>query len=725
MSYLIESNEILALGLQELEDGGKCFARAFASELKPAAIKTVSEWADENRIVSQKGSSEPGSWRTDRTPYLREIMDELSENSSATDIVFKKGTQVGGTECGLNWIGYIIDYVPGPTMIIWPTSNTGKRNSKQRLTPLIDESPVLSKRISKARSRDSGNTTMMKEFAGGVLVVAGANSAAELKSMPIKNLFADEIDEYPRDVDNQGDPIELAKKRTSNFPRKKRLYVSSPTVEGFSRIDDLWKESDQRRFYVPCPECKKTQWLKFGQMRWELRKTLEYICFKCGMVSDGELVGGDSHCCPECHIEDKINKHNLVEKETDELIRVWYECEHCESQISEHHKTPMLDAGEWIAENAGPDRAAGFHLSSLYSPIGWYSWREAVKDHLKALVNEILKKVFRNTVEAETYIDESAETPDTEEVKDLTEAYRPGIVPDGGLLLIASVDVQANRLEVKLKAWGRNEESWLVEYHVIYGDPDDDDTWKSLDDYLLKHFPHEHGSELRIAATGIDSGYKSQRVYDFCRKRARRHVIALKGMPGDGRPILGSPTQQDINFKGKKIKKGVKLWPVGTFTAKSLIYGRLKKRFDDEGVEISRDDQMHFPKVGLPEDYFEQLTVERVVTFYDKTGQARRAWCKKPNDRNEAFDLEVYNNATAIYAGVKRKNWDAIEEKLNIVQRDLFNQKQTEQVESSADDDESGMTETKNDALVATDKKTNKKNTQRKKRPRKNATTNW
>lgn len=683
-----ESNATSAFDLQ-LEDGGTVYAESFAESVRPPALVDIDTWADENRILSGKASSEPGPWRTDRVPFAREIMKELSVSSSTTEIVFKKATQIVGTEIILNWAGYVIDYAPAAMMIVWPTSNTGKRNSKQRLSPLIDETPVLKRKVVPARSRESGNTTLMKEFAGGVLVVAGANSAAELKSMPIKFLAEDEVDEYPDDLDGQGDPGKLAEKRTTNFPRRKIYKCSSPTVKGFSKIDDAYEASDQRRYNVPCPSCHQKQVLVWDQMRWTLKKVLEFVCYECGQTSDGDLVDGDKHICPVCQVETVIEDRNLQERETDELISVFYECVHCQFEIAEYHKTEMLAGGEWIAERPGPDRAAGFHINALYAPLGWYSWREAVKDYIEALVNETLMKVFQNTVLAESYVDKTAERPEVEDVKGMAEAYRIGVVPEGGLMLIASVDVQGNRLEVKLKAWGRGEESWLIDYHVIHGDPDDDSVWSALEEFINKKIPHVGGGELPIVAVGIDSGYKTQRVYNFCRNSKHRHVIPLKGMPNDGRAILGTPNKQDIDYRGERIKQGIKLWTVGTYAAKSQIYGRLKPNVDKETGEIlERADRMHFP-IGLPDEYYDQLTAESLITLVNKkTGKARREWRKKASDKNEALDLEVYNIATSIYAGIKRVDWDKLEKRLNLKQSDLFNENRDKQQSKPASNDQ-------------------------------------
>ena len=227
--------------------------RAWRDGLTPDPLLTVSEWADRYRVLSQRASSEPGRWRTERTPYLKEIMDCLSPSSPFQRVVFMKGAQVGATESGNCWIGYVIHQAPGPMMAVAPTVELAKRNSKQRLDPLIEESEVLRERVKERRSRDSGNTVLSKEFPGGVLILTGANSAVGLRSMPARYLFLDEVDGYPGDVEGEGDPILLAERRSATFQRRKILLVSTPKTKGLSRIEREYGQSDQRRYFVPVP----------------------------------------------------------------------------------------------------------------------------------------------------------------------------------------------------------------------------------------------------------------------------------------------------------------------------------------------------------------------------------------------------------------------------------------------------------------------------------------
>jgi phage terminase large subunit GpA-like protein len=636
----------------ELRSARQLISRAIARGIKPEPLLTVSEWADQYRVLTASASAEAGPWRTARTPYLREIMDCLSPSHPVQIVVFQKGTQIGGSECGYNFIGYIVDRAPGPVMLVMPTSNTAKRISKTRIAPMIEGTPALREKIREAKSRDSGNTTLLKEFDGGQLTLAGANSAAELKSAPVRYLVEDEIDEYPLDVDGQGDPEELAEKRTDTFARKKIYKASTPTVKASSRIDRAYAKSDQRRYFVPCPHCGHMQWLRWDQIRYETRKVREAHDPASGEIR--EIAQGEASDLP------------VVERDTGELVDVHYECEACQESIAEHHKTKMLELGRWIAQRAGPDRSAGFHLSALYSPLGWFSWRQAVLKYLAAIadVSGELLKVFTNTILAESY-EEAGETFDEHELKKRVENYRVGQVPDGALLLFWGVDVQHDRLEGRLWGYGEGEEAWLVDRQIVYGNVAQDETWTELAELLDKVYARSSGTTMRARGMAIDAGDGNTTHYvrAFARKYAHRGAMAVKGQAASGKPVIGRPTEQDVSWRGKTIKKGVKLWPVGSDTAKAVLYNRFK-------LEAPGPGYVHLPG-GLPDEEFEQLTAERLVTRYVR-GYAKREWLKDAGRRNEALDCWVYAYACAMRFGVARTNWARLRAILDADQKDLF-----------------------------------------------------
>jgi phage terminase large subunit GpA-like protein len=620
----------------------------FAEAIRPDPDLLVSEWADRHRYLTQETSAEPGPWRTDRVPYGREIMDVLSPSDPTPEVTFVAGTQVGKTELGNNFIGCYMDIAPCPMMMVYPTGGTGKRSSRTRITSMIRSTPKLSAKVSD-KSRDQANTALLKQFPGGVLAIAAAKSPSDLKSMPVRILFEDEIDEYPEDLDGQGPAIALAEKRTDTFTRNKKIYrVSTPTRKHKIRIWGFLEKSDFRRYFVPCPHCGHEQYLRWPQMRYATRKVWEVV-----RQDDGEIV------------EVPAGTEGAKERDTGELVDVYYECESCLERIEERHKPDILARGRWIATRPQAKNHAGFHLPALYSPLGWFSWWDAVKQRLEADrdPSKILLKAWTNTVLAEPY--EDGETVSELDVKTRAEKYRLGTVPAFVLLLTCSVDVQADRLEVKVKGYGREEESALVDYQVIDGDTETSAPWAALDEYLEKRFPHAigGGATLKIFATMIDAGYRTQTVYDFTRKRGHRRIFACKGQSQQGKAILGRKTAQDVDHNGVKIPGGVWLYPIGTDQAKELIYARLKISQPGPGC-------MHFP-TGLPDDYYKGLTAERRVTKYEK-GFLKTSWEKEASDRNEPLDLEVYAYAAALFAGMKRVNWDNLEASLRATAQDLF-----------------------------------------------------
>lgn len=587
----------------------EAYATAFRDGLRPDTILTVSQWADAHRMLSSKASAEPGRWRTDRTPYMREIMDSLSAYDPCQRVVFMKSAQVGGTEAGNNWLGYCIHHVPAPVLYVQPTVEIAQKVSKQRLAPMIEETPALRSRIAQ-KSRDGSSTLLMKEFQGGVLMMTGANSAAGLRSMPVRFLFCDEIDAWPGDVEGEGDPISLAEKRTTTFARRKVFLVSTPTTKDVSKVEREWEKSDQRRFFVPCPHCNEKQWL-----RWR------------GFNDDQD--------------DPRAKEYRLVWMD-DARTKAGYLCEHCGSLIEEHHKTWMLEGGQWVATADGDGVTRGYHISALYSPAGWKSWVEILREFEEASKSQDKLKVFVNTTLGETFEEAFAARLDADGLSKRAEPYEMLTVPAGGLIITAGVDVQDNRIEIIQRAWGQGEESWLVNKAVIHGDPSKWELWNQVLDVLNMDFLHESGATMRTFSAAVDSGgHFTHEVYAFSRQHRTRHILAIKGMSTPGKTALGKPTKQDMNVRGQTIKRGAQLWPVGTDTIKALIYGRLKNTGSGAGV-------YHWP-MGLDADYWQQLTAEKQVTKV-LNGFAKRVWVKKPGDRNEALDCEVYAYAALEYA---------------------------------------------------------------------------
>ena len=584
-----------------------CDAMRFEADL------TVSQWADEHRVLSGKASAEPGPWRTDRTPYLQEVMDCLSTTNTIQRVVLMAGAQLGKTEAGSNWLGYVIAHAPGPMLMVQPTVDMARRLSKQRLESLITDTPCLAERIAPARSRDSGNTMFSKDFPGGMMILTGANSATGLRSAPCRYIFLDEVDAFPTDVDGEGDPVTLAERRSTTFSRRKIFMTSTPTVKDFSRIESEFLLSDQRRFFVPCPHCSEMQWLKWAQLKWA----------------------------------------------DNDPSTVQYECEHCGQRFNESNKTEMLTAGQWRPTAPSDGKTAGFHISSLYSPLGWKNWEEIVEDFLRSKADAPRLKTWVNTVLGESWEEDYASKVSASILLERCEQYAAGKVPERGVSVTIGVDVQDNRLAVSVWAWGREEEGWLIDHQEIFGDPSGQDLWKQLDLLVLNKWECETGGSLRADVIAVDSGgHFTSEVYQYARERSASGVIAIKGQSQRAKPPIGKPTKVDINSKGNTLKRGASVYPVGSDTIKTTLFGRLKHNEPGPGY-------LHF-HAQTGDEYFQQLTAEKQALRYVK-GFPVREWVKKSSARNEALDCLVYAYAALnrLYQHYDRRTiWDQLEKRL-------------------------------------------------------------
>jgi len=568
--------------------------------------QTVSEWSDEHRILSPEDSAEPGKWRTARMEPMRGIMDTTTD-PAVEEIVVQKGTQVGWTAVIGNIVGFFIDRDPCPILTLFPTKEIAEEWSKNRLTPMLRDTGKLRGKVKDPRSRDSGNTILSKTFPGGRLAIIGANAPANLASRPIRIVLCDETDRYPLSAGDEGDPMMLASKRQETFWNRKMLKGSSPTVKGQSVIERDYARSDKRKFYVPCPHCGVEQTLHWSQVRWDKDK-----------APDGT---------------------NVHKPET-----ALYQCEDCGTLWSDAERWQAVSKGHWKA-TAPFNGIAGFHLSQLYS--SWVKLSKVVTEFLAA--NGKLPgtykdpekiKVFVNTVLAETW-DEEGETVDASAIDKRGEPYGPDEMPDGAVFATAGVDVQGDRLEVQIVAWGASEEAWAAHYLILRGDPAEMRVWDDLDQVLRAPLMKSNGGRVRILSACIDTGgHHTDEVHEFCTRPGMRHrnVYPIKGEDGP-RPIW--PVRHSLT----KTKKMV--WVIGSSTAKDAIYGRLKLRPRPAGEP--NPGFIHFPLAleaarteAFTPDYYAQLTVEKVVTKRNKKGRPERVFTLPSGKRNEALDTFAY-----------------------------------------------------------------------------------
>lgn len=547
----------------------------------------MSRWADQNRRLSPEASSEPGRWVTDRAEYQRGMMDAINE-PGVSEVVFMTSSQIGKTEILNNIIGYYTHQDPSPMLLIQPTLDMAETWSKDRLAPMIRDTDALTTLFKDPKSRDSDNTLLHKKFAGGHITMAGANSPASLASRPIRIVLLDEEDRYPHSAGSEGDPGSLAQKRTTTFWNRMLITASTPTTEGESKIAARYEQSDQRQYYVPCPECGGMQVLVWANLKFNKDAIIK-------TATSGE-IGYD---CDAVH----------------------YECEHCQAKLQESDKIWMIANGKWEA-GAAFNGIAGFHISELYSP--WVKWREMVASFLKAKRLPETLKVWVNTSLGETWKEATEGVDPTGLLKRKENWGR--IAPQEVMVITAGVDVQDDRLEAEIVGWGVGQESWSLQYHVLHGDPAQSKVWEDLDGVLTQTIKTSDGRILNVAAACVDSGgHHTQTVYGYCKAREPNRVFAIKGASQIGKALVSKFSRAN--------KMRVKLFSIGTDTAKQMIYSRLRIHQLGPGY-------CHFP-ADYPEEYFKQLTAERIQTKFIN-GHPTRIWILGKGKRNEALDCRVY-----------------------------------------------------------------------------------
>jgi phage terminase large subunit GpA-like protein len=445
-------------------------------------------------------------------------MDAVSD-PAIKEIWVQKSAQIGWTEILNNVIGYFVDQDPSPILLVQPTLEMAEAWAKDRFAPMLRDTPALHGKIADPKARDSGNTLLHKQFTGGRLTVAGANSPAGLASRPIRIVLFDEVDRFPTSAGTEGDPVSLGVKRARTFWNRKVLAGSTPTIKGSSRIEVGFEQSDQRYYFVPCPHCNEFQRLIWANVRWPEGRPAEAV----------------------------------------------YVCQHCGVELTDADKPDMLARGEWRSSKPFTG-TAGFHVSELYSP--WSTWAEMAVGFLEAKRLPETLQTWINTSLGETWED-ADEKLEPQGLLARRESYTADSLPPGVLLLTAGTDTQDDRLETTVWGWGEDEEAWRVEHIVLRGDPGGAALWKEHDEILRRRWRTDDGRELVIESCAVDSGgHYTEQVYRYCASRKRARVWAIKGVAGTGR--LAWPK------KASKAKYG-QLWPIGVDTAKEVLYQRLKR----------------------------------------------------------------------------------------------------------------------------------------------------
>lgn len=518
--------------------------------LKQPSIISIHEWANKHRVLDSTSSKEVGKFSVERTPYMVEIYKEISKGDTK-QFSLMMGSQLSKSELIINIMGRYAHLDPCPMLLVQPTDLLARDFSKERIQPAINNSDALKGIVKDASKKDSGNTVLHKMFPGGFLALCGANSPSKLASKPIRLLFLDEVDRYPKSAGNEGSPISLAKKRTMTFDDiTKHIITGTPTIKGASEIEDEYNLSSQAEWYIPCPKCGYYQTYKWGNMKWEEKgKNVKMVCEKCGELS--------------------------TEKE-------W--------------KSHNLETGKWKHKFPEKRQNLGYRLNTLASPF--LKW-ESIVDEWLGIKGDVEKlKAFLNTMLAETFEEEYSGKLDAKKlIKRTREKY--DYIPEKVLILTAGVDIQDGWIAIEVIGWGLGYESWGMEYIILKGNMEQQDIWNKLDDVLFKEYSFKNGDKLNIYASCIDTGgHHTQKVYDYVSKRPGQMILGIKGQGGENVPV---------NNGFRPTKNGeINLLSVGVNATKDIVTSRLDARVNEEGY-------CHFNgerNSGYDLPYFKSLTAE-------------------------------------------------------------------------------------------------------------------
>lgn len=589
-------------------------ARRGRDAWKPPMFIPLSEWADRYAYLSEESSAVVGKFHC--LPYQREIMDAFT-NPKVETLTLMKSARVGGTKIIDFAIAYRIHQNPRSMLIVQPTLAAAKRFSKIELKPMFRDTPALHGRIAREKSRDASNTILEKDFVGGTLFIVGANSPTGLSALTVGDVFLDEEDRYSDEAKDEGDPSELAIKRTETYPNRKIIRNSSPGDKRTSKIEPSFLDGDQRYRHVPCPHCGAAHPYIFRSVDGEIGHTFEW---------------------PEHQPEN-----------------AFFRCPECEKEIHEKHKAWMDQNGVWVPRKPFLGHAS-FFIWAAYSYSANATWGKMAEKFLLSKDDPRKLKVFVNTWLAQTWTSQG-DAPDWHRLYERREDYPKNVIPARALVVTAAADVHPDRIEVEIVAWGPGLESWSMDYRVFNGPTDtiSSPVWRDLDAMMIEEFPSENGRFLKIARFAIDCGYNTQVVLSWVKRHTFPRVVAFKGSDTE-RSIVGHLSLTEYTIGGKKIKGGAKHFPVGVSQIKSELYGWLKQpapTTENPAVPIGF---CHFSTAVNNEEYFRQLTAEKLVTETTKAGRYRYQWVKDYK-RNEALDVRVYNRALAHQLGVDR--WKA------------------------------------------------------------------
>jgi phage terminase large subunit GpA-like protein len=582
--------------------------RLFAEALKfyaPPPDIPLSKWSEEHFVLPEGSSARPGRFHL--WPYQRGILDAIGDPDIERVTVIKS-SRVGYTKCLMAAIGATTALDPCSMILLVPTDDDARGYAVDEVEPSFESTPALSGLLRAGRI-DGRNTLTIKSFiGGGSLKILAARSPRNLRRHDAKKLFVDEEDGM--DITAEGDPVLLAERRTLAHPDRKIVRGSTPTDEE-STIAIAYKESDQRVYEVPCPHCGATFEILWKHIVWPKGEPEKAVCY-----------------CPHCF--DAANRERKLEREDifgDRPAII----------IPERFKAQMVDDGVWVAQKPEVKNHAGFRLNTMISLLANARWGNLAEDFEKAKrAGPAALQVFANTTEGRVWtttlgaLDEEGLLARVEDfgIKPVDGRNR---LPPEVLLIGAGVDTQDDRFEVVL--WGFAEsEAYLLDHHVIWGDPDHDTTKAELDAYLRTTWQHPNGWTIGIEFAAVDSqGHKTQAVYDFCGPKLGRRIYAIVSRAGARKIWQPSPRRKD----------GVRTWVVGHDQIKTQVLQALGLPMVDPETNQPSAGRCHFSS-DIEADTFDQLAGEKRVVRYVKNRVVIEFRPVQAGQRVEALDCTCY-----------------------------------------------------------------------------------
>lgn len=591
---------------------------ALARALAPRKTLTVSQWADTHLTVSTKQGALSGRWKTSNNPPLQEPMDAMSAHSGVHEVDLKFPIQFGKTAIAIAVIGYCIEHKPGPLMIALPGEVSMNKWIEQKLNPMLEETPAVRALLSSTKSRDGANRKEFKDFVGGQLYLEHAGSPARLKSTTVQVLVVDEIDEFATNLRSGDDPDKMLDGRTSAYPGTyRRLKISTPTIQGLSRIDERFAKGDQRHYHVPCPHCQEMQPLEWSGLHWGKGGTdVHYICRECG------------------------------------------------ARIDEHHKTEMIARGQWVPHNPGA-KSRSYTINCLYYQFGLGPrWATLVEEWLEAQSDPAKLKTFVNDRLAETWEDPAMRAVRHQTVQDRAEPYPLRIAPERVLAVTAGLDTQDDREAIHIVGWGENMEFWTLDYVELPGDPAEEELWDSVTELLQRPIEHALGGTIKIEALCIDAGgHRTEAVKNYVSRRLLPRTMAIFGASNNNAPILSKAKYEEAKKVGNRTdRKGRSHHIVGSVAAKHWLYSRISTDAQRDPAERL----CHFSD-ELDDAFFRGVVGE---TFDPR----KKRFIARRGSRVEPLDTWVYAFAAAHHPELrlhklKAPDWAARLERLKVASK--------------------------------------------------------